>query len=133
MHDHYIACVLIIFAALLAAIPTYHEMKSAETLLDGAPAPTIHAAADAGAALNLVAGQTGSLAHVTLQPGSETIPHSRPGAALVTEPGRLSWTLVEGSAGEARAATIGVIGPSATIDGSDSDIGRPTGKLPFTN
>lgn len=41
MNDHYIACVVIIFAALLATIPTYHEMMSAQTRPGTAPAPEI--------------------------------------------------------------------------------------------
>ncbi len=109
MQNHYIACVMIIFAAVLATIPTYHEMTWAEPIGADLP-PSVYADVYAGAPSS----HAGSPAHITIRPGGETVPHMHPGAALIAiEPDRLGWSLVEGTADAARAVAIHAIGPGA--------------------
>jgi hypothetical protein len=123
MHDHYIACVMIIFAALLVTIPTYHEMKRAETPAGSELPPGIYADGFAGASSDPAPDRTRSVTRVTAWSGDDGSPHAYSGAALLTtEPGTLGWTQIEGSADAVRGAAIGAIDSSAPIRVSGTEI-----------
>ncbi len=119
--DHYIACVLIIFAAVLVTIPTYHEMRKAQTMSGNEPMTEIVAGTSVdptGFIPDHMTTQHGSLSRLTVQPAREPSSHTSSGMAMLAiEPGTLNWTVIEDPADVARTAAVDALHTGTTSEG----------------
>lgn len=104
MPDRYVTSVVIIFAALLMTIPTYHEMKRAAAQSGYVLAPRPEAEAFAGTPpASRVSRRTVFPARGTNLPGNAQVPRQAPDGQTVTAtPGRLGRRLVEVTSSMAR-------------------------------
>lgn len=118
--DHYIACVLIIFAALLVTIPTYREMRKAQTMSGNEPMMEIVAGTSvdhSGFVPDPMTIERGPLPRLIVQPAREPSSHASSGVAMLAiEPGTLNWTVIEGPADVARTAAVDTLHAGTTSD-----------------
>lgn len=101
MHDHYVACVVIIFVALLATIPTYREMMRPQTMInDGSVVEIIASVAPDGPGIPAgpAIGTRDAVAPPTVRSagGFSLHPHTATSQRTIP-PGWLGWTLIDGS------------------------------------